>query len=58
MFDNKRYVTRGVNDTVPLSLQIMMWSMIDELRNLKRNIDYLQVFHVRVSSKYVCIQQK
>lgn len=50
MFKNKgnRYITRGVNEEVDVSLQILMWSMIDNL-NEKGNVevDYLQIFKLR-----------
>ena len=39
MFDNSRYLTRGVNQSIPLELQIFMWSCIG---NLKIEKDYLE----------------
>lgn len=36
-----RYITRGVNESLDLSLQKLLWSLID---NLKIKKDYLQVF--------------
>lgn len=56
MFDNERYVTRGIANTVPLSLQIMMWNMINELCQTKKKIDYLQVFKVCVSDNHIHIE--
>ena len=43
MFNKKKYITRGVADKVPLSLQLLMWQMIDSLPVTK---DYLQVFRL------------
>ena len=40
MFDKGKYITRGVADKVPLSLQLLMWQMIDSLPVTK---DHLQV---------------
>ena len=42
MFDKEnRYITRGVNEKVDLSLQILLWNLVDDLKVEK---DYLQVF--------------
>ena len=43
MFDKGKYITRGVADKVPLSLQLLMWQMIDSLPVTK---DHLQVFRL------------
>ena len=40
-FKNKRYVTRGINNAVPLLTQLFLWQCIDTLNCPK---DYLQVF--------------
>ena len=31
---DNRYVTRGVNEKVDIRLQVIMWSMIDELKEM------------------------
>lgn len=41
MFNNSRYLTRGVQAEIPLELQIFMWNCIDQLPYER---DYLQVF--------------
>ena len=38
MFKNNRYVTRCVNEKVDIRLQLIMWSMIDKLKD-KGNVD-------------------
>ncbi|MEF2820807.1 MAG: DUF960 family protein [Clostridium sp.] len=45
---DNRYVTRGVNDEVDIRIQMIIWSMIDNLKG-KGNVelDYLQVFKLR-----------
>ena len=48
MFDNSRYLTKGINEEVPLNLQILLWSMIDSTLIKK---DYLQVFNIKVVNK-------
>ena len=40
-FKNKRYITKGVNERVPLLTQLFMWHCIDTLDIPE---DYLQVF--------------
>ena len=40
-----RYVTRGVNDSLPFVLQMVLWNMVDNLRKEKK-LDYLQVFEL------------
>ena len=46
MFENKKYITKGVSENVSLLLQLFMWQCIDDL-NIKK--DYLQVFKCSLS---------
>lgn len=57
MFDNKRFVTRGIDSEVSLSIQILIWQMIDNLKRKKNKIDYLQKFKVTYSDKFIKIEQ-
>ena len=41
MFNNQRYLTRGIQSEVPLELQLFMWSCIG---GLPEERDYFQVF--------------
>jgi hypothetical protein len=43
MFDNQRYLTRGVDESIPLRLQTLLWEMIDLLPPER---DYMQVFRL------------
>lgn len=43
MFDKMKLVTSGINSTLSLELQVMLWNMID---NLEGERDYLQVFEL------------
>lgn len=45
MFDNSRYITKGINEELPLNLQILLWSLVDTLLIEK---DYLQIFNIKV----------
>lgn len=55
MFDNPRYLTKGVNQSISLELQIFMWSCID---NLKVEKDYLQVFNLSVVNGIQRVEHK
>lgn len=43
MFNNQRYLTRGVHSEIPLELQLFMWGCIDRMPEPK---DYFQVFRL------------
>lgn len=55
---DNRYVTRGVNDEVDIRIQMIIWSMIDNLKG-KGNVelDYLQVFKLRKEGNKIVINQ-
>ena len=46
-FKNKRFITRGIGDTVNPYLQILLWGLIDTMPSSK---DYLQVFELSDSA--------
>ena len=52
-----RYVSRQVNEIVPIQLQILMWSMIDSLKE-KKKLDYLQIFRLKVKGDKVLIEHE
>ena len=41
MFNNQRYITKGVLAEIPSELQLFMWECIDRMPEPK---DYLQIF--------------
>lgn len=43
MFNNSRYLTRGISSEIPIELQLFMWSCIDSLPS---KCDYFQVFEL------------
>lgn len=55
---NNRYITRGVNEEVDIRLKLIIWNMIDKLKD-KGNVelDYLQVFKLRKEGSKVVINQ-
>ena len=55
---DNRYVTKGVNDEVDIRLQLIMWSMIDKLKDEGNvELDYLQVFKLRREGNKILINQ-
>jgi len=49
MFQNKRYLTCGVYEKMPLELQLFMWACIDSLPSER---DYFQVFRLEISMTF------
>ena len=52
MFTNQRYLTCGVDSTIPLELQLFLWECVDRLPEPK---DYLQVFELKPVGNLQCI---
>ena len=53
--EKKRYLTRGVDESIPPELQLFMWEAIDQVPEPK---DYLQVFTLSVENGLQCIHHK
>lgn len=51
MFDKKddRYITRAIDETVHAEIQMILWRLIDELKEKGVKLDYLQVFELTVA---------
>ena len=55
---DNRYVTRGVNEKVDIRLQLMIWSMLDKLKDEGNvELDYLQIFKIRKDGNKIVINQ-
>ena len=55
---DNRYVSRGVNEEVDIRLQLMIWSMLDKLKDEGNvELDYLQVFRIRKDGNKIVISQ-
>ena len=55
---DNRYVTRGVNEEVDIRLQLIMWSMIDKLKDEGNvELDYLQIFRIKKEGNKIVISQ-
>lgn len=54
MFDNKRYITAGIDKEIPLPIQILMWGMIDDVKKHKKRLityKYFILLYVTVTLK-------
>ncbi|MDY2630807.1 MAG: DUF960 family protein [Clostridium sp.] len=55
---DNRYVTRGVNGKIDIRLQLIMWNMIDKLKDEGNvELDYLQIFKIRKDGNKIVINQ-
>lgn len=54
-----RYVTRGINVEVDIRVQIILWSMIDKLKDKGDiKLDYLQIFEVEKVEGVIKIEHR
>lgn len=54
---SNRYMTKGINQTLDISLQIMLWQIIDDFKDTKEiELDYLQVFKIRRNKNELIIE--
>ena len=47
MFEGDKYMTRGVNESIPIELQLFIWEAI---ANLPAPKDYFQVFDMKIEN--------
>jgi len=47
---SNRYQTKGIINNVNINLQLLMWNLIDELKE-KVRVDYLQIFKLSKNSE-------
>lgn len=45
MSNKQRYLTRGINENIPIELQCYLWNLIDTMAVDEK--DYLQVFDIK-----------
>ena len=55
MTETNRYLTCGVDRTIPLELQLFLWDCVDRLPEPK---DYLQVFELKPSGSMQSITHR
>ena len=49
-----RYITRGINESIPLDLQILLWNMVKE-RDNQPHTDYLHIFKLQEDENILSI---
>lgn len=42
-----KYMTKGIQERIPLDLQILMWQMYDQCKEEMEKTDYLHVFQLK-----------
>lgn len=57
---SKRYMTKTINETVHGEIQMILWGLIDEQRENDLELDYLQVFELKVQEgkQYIIHRQE
>lgn len=52
MFEREkpRYCSRGVAEEIPMELQLFLWSILEQQKNL-HEMDYLQIFQLQVDEE-------
>jgi hypothetical protein len=58
MFSNKRYITKGVDNDIPIDIQMFLWSCIDKMKQQGQQLDYLEVFELGGISNTNIINQE
>lgn len=54
---SNRYMTKGISQSLDISLQIMLWQIIDDFKDTKEiELDYLQVFKIRKNKNELIIE--
>lgn len=48
-----RYVTSGINERIDLSLQILLWNLVKDIKIQK---DFLQVFNLSREGEFIIIE--
>lgn len=58
MFKEKgnRYITKGVNEVIPVELQLFCWQCIDEQVQSEKKLDYIQVFELNPDKQRQAIE--
>lgn len=46
-----RYATRGIMNALPMDLQLVLWSMIEQKQKANQELDYLQIFELAVTTQ-------
>ena len=53
---DKKYMTIGIKEEIGIDIQLFMWNEIEKRINLKKELDYLQVFKIRRNNEELIIE--
>lgn len=45
---DKKYMTIGIKENLGIDVQLFIWNEVEKRINLKEQIDYLQVFNIKI----------
>lgn len=45
----ERYMTKGIQERIPLELQMVLWELQTKIRCEQTKIDYLQVYELKIN---------
>ena len=48
---DKKYITIGIKEQIGIDIKLFMWNEIEKRINLKKDLDYLQVFNISIIDK-------
>lgn len=48
---DKKYITIGIKEQIGIDIQLFMWNEIEKRINLKKELEYLQVFNISIIDK-------
>ena len=49
----ERLITKGVQQNIPIEIQILLWNMQNKLRKQQKEINYLQVYRLEAIQKHL-----
>lgn len=53
----ERYMTKGIQENLPIEIQLFLWELQSNLRQKEKEIDYLQVYKLSAISNQCNILQ-
>lgn len=51
-----KYITKSVNENIPINLQVILWDLYDNMEVSKK--DYLQIFNISTEDNYYIIKHQ
>lgn len=57
MFNNEKYISKGINEKLSSDLISLLWLMIEDV-SIKINLDYLQIFKLSIENNNGVDMQK